>query len=255
MNQKQALQTFGRSGNPMFSDQTFSEKIIDVSLPKMTLQGTVNKVGISLLLVLLTAAYTWNQYFSYGADAIGALTIGGSLVGFVFALITIFKRTWAPVTAPLYALAKGFALGGISAMYEAQFAGITIQAVTLTFATMFGLLFAYKTGIIKPDQNFRLMLFSATFAVFAVYMLNIIMMFFGTSIGFIHDNGLFGIGFSLVVVCIAALNLVLDFDYIEQGAEAGAPKYLEWYGAFSLMVTLIWLYLEILRLLTKLRSR
>ena len=162
MNQKQALQTFGRSGNPMFSDQTFSEKIIDVSLPKMTLQGTVNKVGMSLLLVLLTAAYTWNQYFSYGADAIGALTIGGSLVGFVFALITIFKRTWAPVTAPLYALAKGFALGGISAMYEAQFSGITIQAVTLTFATMFGLLFAYKTGIIKPDQNFRLMLFSAT---------------------------------------------------------------------------------------------
>ena len=140
-------------------------------------------------------------------------------------------------------------------MYEAQFAGITIQAVTVTFATMFGLLFAYKTGIIKPDQNFRLMLFSATFAVFAVYMLNIIMMFFGTSIGFIHDNGLFGIGFSLVVVCIAALNLVLDFDYIEQGAEAGAPKCLEWYGAFSLMVTLIWLYLEILRLLANLRSR
>ena len=255
MNSKQALQTFGRSGNPMFSDKTFSETIIDAKIERMTLQGTVNKVGISLLLVMLSASYTWNQYFEYGPAAISTFMIGGSIVGLIFALITIFKRTWAPVTAPIYALAKGFALGGISAMYEAQFGGITMQAVTLTFATMFGLLFAYKTGIIKPDRNFMLMVFAGTFAIFAVYMVNFIMMFFGTSIGFIHDNGIFGIGFSLVVVAIAALNLVLDFDYIEQGAEQGAPKYLEWYGAFSLMVTLIWLYLEILRLLAKLRSR
>ena len=255
MNSRQALQTFGRSGNPMFSDKTFNETIIDVNVPKMTLQGTVNKVGISLILVLISAAYTWNQYFTYGPSSIGGITIAGSLIGLVFALITIFKKTWAPITAPLYALAKGFALGGISAMYEAQFGGITIQAVTLTFATMFGLLFDYKTGIIKPDKNFMLMVFAGTFAIFALYLVNFIMMFFGTSIGFIHSNGLFGIGFSLLVVCIAALNLVLDFDYIEQGAENNAPKYLEWYGAFSLMVTLIWLYLEILRLLSKLRSR
>ena len=255
MNSKQALQTFGRSGNPMFSDKTFSETIIDAKIERMTLQGTVNKVGISLLLVMLSASYTWNQYFEYGPAAISTFMIGGSIVGLIFALITIFKRTWAPVTAPIYALAKGFALGGISAMYEAQFGGITMQAVTLTFATMFGLLFAYKTGIIKPNRNFMLMVFAGTFAIFAVYMVNFIMMFFGSSIGFIHDNGIFGIGFSLVVVAIAALNLVLDFDYIEQGAEQGAPKYLEWYGAFSLMVTLIWLYLEILRLLAKLRSR
>ena len=255
MNSKQALRTFGRSGNPMFSDKTFSETIIDTKIERMTLQGTVNKVGISLLLVLLSASYTWTQYFDNGPSAIGPFMIGGSIVGLIFALITIFKRTWAPITAPLYALAKGFALGGISAMYEAQFGGITMQAVTLTFATMFGLLFAYKTGIIKPDKNFMLMVFAGTFAIFAVYMVNFIMMFFGASIGFIHDNGILGIGFSLVVVAIAALNLVLDFDYIEQGAEQGAPKYLEWYGAFSLMVTLIWLYLEILRLLAKLRSR
>ena len=255
MNSKQALQTFGRSGNPMFSDKTFSETIIDAKIERMTLQGTVNKVGISLLLVMLSASYTWNQYFEYGPAAISTFMIGGSIVGLIFALITIFKRTWAPITAPIYALAKGFALGGISAMYEAQFGGITMQAVTLTFATMFGLLFAYKTGIIKPNRNFMLMVFAGTFAIFAVYMVNFIMMFFGSSIGFIHDNGIFGIGFSLVVVAIAALNLVLDFDYIEQGAEQGAPKYLEWYGAFSLMVTLIWLYLEILRLLAKLRSR
>lgn len=255
MNSRQALKTFGRSGNPMFTSETFDETIIEGSVPKMTLQGTVNKVGISLILVLISAAFTWNQYFSFGPSSITGLTIGGSLIGLVFALITIFKKTWAPITAPLYALSKGFALGGISAMYEAQFGGITIQAVTLTFATMFGLLFAYKTGIIKPDKNFMLMVFAGTFAIFALYLVNFIMMFFGASIGFIHSNGLFGIGFSLLVVCIAALNLVLDFDYIEQGAENNAPKYLEWYGAFSLMVTLIWLYLEILRLLSKLRSR
>ena len=255
MNSKQALNTFGRSGNPMFSEKTFSETITDANMERMTLQGTVNKVGLSLLLVLLTASYTWSQFFTYGPQSVAPFMIGGSVTGLIFALITIFKRTWAPITAPIYALAKGFALGGISAMYESQFGGITMQAVTLTFATMFGLLFAYKTGIIKPDKNFLLMVFAGTFAIFALYLVNFIMMFFGASIGFIHDNGLFGIGFSLLVVCIAALNLVLDFDYIEQGAEQGAPKYLEWYGAFSLMVTLIWLYLEILRLLAKLRSR
>ena len=254
MNSKQALQTFGRSGNPMFSDKTFSEKIVDARAEKMTLQGTVNKVGISLILLILTASYTWNLYFSTNdPSSVSGLMIGGMIAGFVFALATIFKRTWAPITAPLYALSKGLALGGISAMYEAQFDGITIQAVSLTFATMFGLLFAYKTGIIKPDENFRLMIFAGTFAIFAVYMVNLIMSFFGTGISIINSTGPWGIVFSLVVVAIAALNLVLDFDYIEQGAEQGAPKYLEWYGAFSLMVTLIWLYLEILRLLSKLR--
>ena len=145
MNSKQALQKFGRSGNPMFSDKTFSETIIDAKIERMTLQGTVNKVGLSLLLVMLSASYTWTQYFDNGPASVGGYMIGGSIVGLIFALITIFKRTWAPVTAPMYALAKGFALGGISAMYEAQFGGITMQAVTLTFATMFGLLFAYKT--------------------------------------------------------------------------------------------------------------
>ena len=131
-------------------------------------QGTVNKVGLSLVLVLLTASYTWSQYFTYGPTSVAPFMIGGSITGLIFALITIFKRTWAPITAPIYALAKGFALGGISAMYESQFGGITMQAVTLTFATMFGLLFAYKTGIIKPDKNFLLMVFAGTFAIFAL---------------------------------------------------------------------------------------
>ena len=156
----------------------------------------------------------------------------------------------------MYAIAQGFFLGGISAIFEAQYPGIVIQAVGLTLGTLTSLLFLYKTGIVKPTENFRLMIVSATMGIVMLYFVSFIMNLFGSSgVGFIHSNGLFGIGFSLFVVGIAALNLVLDFDFIEQGSEVGAPKYMEWFGAFSLMVTLIWLYLEMLRLLAKLRSR
>ena len=168
----------------------------------------------------------------------------------------MFKRQWSGITAPMYAIAQGFFLGGISGIFEAQYPGIVIQAVGLTLGTLTSLLFLYKTGIVKPTENFRLMVASATMGIGMLYFVSIIMNMFGSSgIGFIHSNGIFGIGFSLFVVGIAALNLVLDFDFIEQGSEVGAPKYMEWFGAFSLMVTLIWLYLEMLRLLAKLRSR
>jgi len=184
------------------------------------------------------------------------IAIGGAIFGFGFALATIFKKTWASVTAPLYALSQGLFLGAISAIFELQFPGIVIQAVGLTMGTLASLLVLYKTGIIKPTENFRLMIVSATMGIALLYIVSMVMNMFGSSgIGFIHSNGLFGIGFSLFVVAIAALNLVLDFDFIEQGSEQGAPKYMEWFGAFSLMVTLIWLYLEMLRLLAKLRSR
>ena len=223
----------------------------------MTLQGTVNKTGILLLLVLITATYTWNQFFSTGLpETVMPIAIGGAIFGFGFALATIFKKTWASVTAPLYALSQGLFLGAISAIFELQFPGIVIQAVGLTMGTLASLLVLYKTGIIKPTENFRLMIVSATMGIALLYIVSMVMNMFGSSgIGFIHSNGLFGIGFSLFVVAIAALNLVLDFDFIEQGSEQGAPKYMEWFGAFSLMVTLIWLYLEMLRLLAKLRSR
>jgi uncharacterized YccA/Bax inhibitor family protein len=235
MSKHNALTTFGRSGNPMFrgeafkADATFAEA---ESKGRMTLAGTVNKTGILLILCLVTASFTWNLFFRTGDPA----AVSG-------------------ITAPLYALAEGLALGGISAMFEAQYPGIVIQAMGLTFGTLGVLLLAYKSGLIKPTENFRLMIFAATGGIALLYLVSFVMGFFGSSIGFIHSNGLFGIGFSLFVVAIAALNLVLDFDFIEQAAEQGAPKYLEWYGAFSLMVTLIWLYLEILRLLAKLRSR
>ena len=259
MANRTALQTFGRSGNPMFRsnafqpDATFDETD---STQRMTLAGAINKTGILLVLCLVSAGYVWNQFFqSSEPPAVNGLMMLGLLGGLAMAIVTIFKRQWAGLTAPAYALLQGLALGGISAMFELQYPGVVIQAVGLTFGTLAMLLLAYKTGLIKPTENFRLMIVAATGGIALLYLVSFVMGFFGSSVGFIHSNGLFGIGFSLFVVAIAALNLVLDFDFIEAGAEQGAPKYMEWYGAFSLMVTLVWLYLEILRLLAKLRSR
>ena len=251
-----ALQMFGRSGNPALSDTTFRSEGRAVG-ESMTLQGTVNKTGILLGILVLTAVYTWNLFFQTGNPAaVMPIAIGGAIGGFVLALITIFKKAWSPYTAPIYAALEGLFLGGISAIFEYQYPGIVIQATGLTLGTLASLLVLYKLGIIKPTENFRLMIVSATMGIAVLYLISMIMNMFGSSgIGFIHSNGLFGIGFSLFVVAIAALNLVLDFDFIEQGSELGAPKYMEWFGAFSLMVTLIWLYLEMLRLLAKLRSR
>ena len=247
---------FGRSGNPALSDSTFRSEGRAVG-QTMTLQGTVNKTGILLGILVLTAVYTWNLFFQTGNPAaVMPIATGGAIGGFVLALITIFKKAWSPYTAPMYAALEGLFLGGISAIFEYQYPGIVIQATGLTLGTLASLLVLYKLGIIKPTENFRLMIVSATMGIAVLYLISMIMNMFGSSgIGFIHSNGLFGIGFSLFVVAIAALNLVLDFDFIEQGSEMGAPKYMEWFGAFSLMVTLIWLYLEMLRLLAKLRSR
>jgi uncharacterized YccA/Bax inhibitor family protein len=223
----------------------------------MTLQGTVNRTGILLALVFVSASYTWSMFFSSGnPETVMPWAIGGAVVGLLLALVTMFKKQWSGITAPLYAIAEGLFLGAISAIFEAQYPGIVIQAVGLTLGTLASLLFLYKTGLVKPTENFRLMVTSATMGIGLLYLVSMMMNMFGSGgIGFIHSNGLFGIGFSLFVVAIAALNLVLDFDFIEQGSEMGAPKYMEWFGAFSLMVTLIWLYLEMLRLLAKLRSR
>ncbi len=256
MSQHNALRMFGRSGNPALRNAIFKNEGTATD-QVMTLQGTVNKTGILLVLVVVGATYTWNLFFQTGdAAAVMPIAIGGAIGGLIFALVTIFKKTWAGVTAPAYAVLQGLFLGGISAIFEAQFPGIVIQATGLTLGTLASLLLLYKLGIIKPTENFRLMIVSATMGIGLLYLVSFVMNMFGsTGIGFIHSNGLMGIGFSLFVVAIAALNLVLDFDFIEQGSEQGAPKYMEWFGAFALMVTLIWLYLEMLRLLAKLRSR
>jgi uncharacterized YccA/Bax inhibitor family protein len=226
----------------------------------MTLNGTVNKTGFLLLLTMLTAAFAWSQTMIDTPEgpmpAPGAMIylLGGAIGGLVLALVTAFKKEWSPVTAPLYALVEGFFLGAVSAMYNAQFQGIVLQAVMLTFAITFALLFAYRSGLIKATENFKLGIAAATGGIVLIYLATMALGFFGIKIPYIHESGIIGIGFSLFVVVIAALNLVLDFDFIESGVEAGAPKYMEWYGAFGLMVTLVWLYLEILRLLAKLRS-
>lgn len=251
-----------RSGNPVLKDSTFldlsSGGMVANRAGTMTLNGTVNKTGMLLLMTVLTAAFAWSQTMTpTGELAPGAMVYlwGGAIGGLVLALVTTFKKEWSPVTAPLYALVEGFFLGAISAIYNAQFQGIVLQAVMLTFGIMFALLFAYRTGLIKATENFKLGVAAATGGIMLIYLATIILGLFGINIPFIHESGLIGIGFSLFVVVIASLNLVLDFDFIESGVEAGAPKYMEWYGAFGLMVTLVWLYLELLRLLSKLQSR
>ena len=171
------------------------------------------------------------------------------------AAVPIAPKIPAPITAPIYAVLEGLFLGGLSSMFEARFPGIAVQAIFGTFGTMAGLLLAYRTGLIKATENFRLGVFAATAGIAMLYLVSIVMGFFGKSIPFIHQSGAIGIGFSVFVVIIAALNLVLDFDFIEKGEEVGAPKYMEWYAAFGLLVTLVWLYVEMLRLLSKLRSR
>ena len=220
----------------------------------MTLQGTVNKTGILLFLTFATALYTWNMAMSQPGTAMTWM-IGGAIAGFVFAIITSFKPAWSPITGSLYALAEGLFLGGISAMYEKQFHGIALQAILLTGGTCLALLAAYSMRLIRATENFKLGIFAATGGIALVYLVSMVLGFFGIQIPYIHESGLIGIGFSAVVVIIAALNLVLDFDFIENGCTHGAPKYMEWYAAFGLLVTLVWLYVEILRLLSKLARR
>jgi uncharacterized YccA/Bax inhibitor family protein len=218
----------------------------------MTIQGTVNKTGLALLILFMSASWTWGSAMT-GHNP-GILMTLGLIGGFIAALVTIFKKHLAPITTPIYSILEGLALGGISAIFERQYPGIVTQAVMLTFGTLLALLMAYKAGV-KPSENFKLGIVAATGGIALVYLVSMVMGFFGASIPFVHQSGFLGIGFSIFVVIIAALNLVLDFDFIEQGASQGAPKYMEWYGAFGLMVTLIWLYMEILRLLAKLQNR
>jgi uncharacterized YccA/Bax inhibitor family protein len=238
-----------RSGNPALNKKTF-ENLTNTSGGVMTLDGAVNKTAISLLLLMCAAYYTYSN---------GNLSLiwPGFIGGFIVAMITIFKKEWSPVTVPVYAVLEGLALGGISSVYAHEYTGIVQQAIFLTFGIFATLLFAYKTKVIKPTENFKLGVFAATGGIAIVYLASFIMSMFGSGMSIMSpDNSSWmSIGFSLFVVVIASLNLVMDFDYIEDAVDNGAPKYMEWYGAFGLLVTLVWLYLEILRLLAKLSGR
>jgi uncharacterized YccA/Bax inhibitor family protein len=241
-----------RTSNPILKEKVFSQTLHGVET--MTLQGAVNKTVVLLALVVIGAGYTWNLFYNQGPEAIYPWLMTGVIGGFLVAMVTIFKPSWSPVLAPAYASLEGLALGGISAYFEARYPGIVLQAVALTFGTLFCLLLAYKSRLIRVTENFRLGVVAATGGIALVYLIGFVGSFFGWQLPYIHESGIIGIGFSLFVVVIASLNLVLDFDFIERG-DGRAPKFMEWYAAFGLIVTLVWLYLEILRLLAKLRSR
>ena len=254
-----------RTGNPALNDNVFldARKQSIGHSGSMTIDGTVSKSTILLFLVMGTAYFSWQASFpsqTYG-DAVApmfapsAFLWGGMIGGLVFALITIFKKTWAPVTAPIYAVFEGAFLGALSASFELRYPGIVTQAVFGTFGVFLALLMVYRSGMIAVTDNFRLGVAAATGGIFIVYMATMLLGFFGINIPYIHGSGIVGIGFSVFVIVIASMNLVLDFDFIENGEKMGAPKYMEWYAAFGLLVTLIWLYIEILHLLAKLRER
>jgi uncharacterized YccA/Bax inhibitor family protein len=252
-----------KTSNPAFAGKTFEGTATHVGYggyspaygSAMTISGTVNKAGILMLCVLATAMWTWNQFFTAGnAAAVGGYIAIGAFGGFIVAMVTIFKKEWSPVTAPIYALLEGLFLGSLSAMFEMRYPGIAIQSVALTFGTCFALLMAYRSGLIRPTAKFTMGIVAATGGIAIVYFASMILGLFHVQIPGIFGSGPIGILFSVAVVIIAALNLILDFGAIEDGAMRGAPKYMEWYSAFGLMVTLIWLYLEIIRLLSKLRD-
>ncbi len=252
-----------KSSNPALSKSVFSRVQTGAQTDVMTIEGTVNKTGLMFLILAFAAAFTWRKFFGvyeYGAaegafSVVAPWLIGGGIGGFIVAIITVFSPRYSNITAPIYALLEGLFLGGISAFFEAQYPGLVMRAVALTFGVFFIMLFLFRSGKIRATGKFRMAIVAATGAIALIYFVSFIAGMFGASVGFLHGNSLFSIGFSLVVVGIAALNLILDFDFIQRGAEGGAPKIMEWYGAFGLMVTLVWLYIEILRLLSKLASR
>lgn len=238
-----------RSGNPTLSEKMFQDTgVSDASQGAMTINGTVNKIGILFLLLLIGASISWYQPSQ-------AFIWLGAIGGFIVAIVTVFKKEWSPVTAPLYSVLEGLFLGAISMVYANMYEGIVFNAVALTLGIFAAMLITYRSGLIEVTQKFRMGIMAAIGGIALVYLASIVLGFFGINLSLVTGTGMFGIGFSLVVVGVAALNLVLDFDLIERGAEANAPKYYEWYTAFGLIITLVWLYLELLRLLSKLQRR
>ncbi len=250
-----------KSGNP-----TLTQKMFDKGLSvegemqgTMTVRGTLNKFGFLLLMVIAGAAYNWHMYQEGQQSMVSTLMMVGIFGGLIVAIAIIFKPNWAGYLAPLYGLLEGLFIGGISAILNAAFAekypGLIMQAVGLTFGVAISMFLLYNFRIIKATERFKSVIMTATLGIGIFYLLTMVLGFFGVNVSFMHDSSMLSIGISVFIVGIAALNLILDFDMIEKGAERGAPKFMEWFGAFGLMVTLVWLYLEILRLLSKLSSR
>ncbi len=251
---------FGKSSNPILQNKAFSKETAFTKNKVMTVNGAIEKTGILIFILIISAAYTWKMFFNSG-DAETAMSsmsvwmIGGLVGGFIVALVTMFMKKYAGFLAPIYAILEGLFLGALSAFFESMYPGIVMNAVLGTFATFLFMLVAYRSGLIKVTDKLRSIIIAATGAVFIMYLMSWILGVFGVNVGMMHDDGMLSIGISVVVIVIAALNLLLDFDFIEKGSAMGAPKYMEWYSAFGILVTLVWLYLEILKLLSKLQGR
>ena len=252
-----------KSSNPVFGTNIFNQAVTSADEGVMTVKGTINKTAIMLAIVIFAATFTWRKFMGAidpalpGAMPEGVLPwmLGGAIGGFIVALITVFSPRRAAMTAPIYAVLQGLFLGAVSAMFEAMYPGLVVRAVSLTFGVFIIMLLLFRSGTIRATEKFKTVILAATGGIALVYLVSFVAGMFGANFGFMHGNGMVSIGFSLVVVVVAALNLILDFDMITKGSQARAPQYMEWYGAFGLMVTLIWLYLEMLRLLSKLSSR
>ncbi len=249
-----------KSGNPALSEKRFKDTILDNVVSHenaMTLKGTLNKFGFLFLMVMGSAFYSWKEF--EGGGNVQPLILIGAIGGLVVAIVLMFKKEWSPYLAPAYALLEGLFVGAISAYYNFAFADqapyIVMNAVGLTFGTCIAMYLLYSFKIIKATQKFKSIIITATAGIAIFYLISFALSFFGITIPFLHEGSAMGIGFSLFVVVLAAMNLILDFDMIENGVEMGAPKYMEWFGAFGLLVTVVWLYLEILRLLSKISSR
>ncbi|MCG7855704.1 Bax inhibitor-1/YccA family protein [Flavihumibacter sp.] len=246
-----------KSGNPTLSEKRFDMSLTGDLSDTMTEKGTMNKFLFLFFMVMASAVFTWNA-FNQGVNVFPWM-IGAAIGGLILALVISFKPKLGPYLAPPYGLLQGVFVGGLSATFSNAFAttapGIVMQAVALTFGTVLAMFILYRTGIIKATQKFKSIVFTATAGIAIFYLIAFVLRLFNINIAFLHEGSLMGIGFSLFVVAIAALNLILDFDMIENGVAKGAPKYMEWFAAFGLLVTIVWLYIEMLRLLGKLNSR
>ncbi len=246
-----------KSGNPALNEKFFQKSLQVDHSDVMTERGTLNKFGFLMILVLASSFFTWNSF--YQGKNVFPWIIASAIVGLILAFVISFRPKWSSYLVPAYGLVEGVFVGGISAFYNYAFAekapGIIMQAVGLTFGVVVAMYLLYRFRIIKATEKFKAILFTATAGIALFYVMAIILRYFGIQMPLIHESTTMGIAFSLIVVSVAALNLILDFDMIEKGVVMGAPKYMEWFGAFGLLVTIVWLYIEILRLLSKFASR
>ena len=250
-----------RTANPALNDRAFNEEAYAsgrTGAHAMTVNGAVAKTGFLTAILLAAAGIAWMTIFPMGVGSNlpvrGDYAIGGLIGGLIAGIVMIFRPKSSPIAAPIYAAFEGLFLGAISGLISGQFQGIVLQAAMLTVGVLVAMLLAYTSGLVRATEKFKTGVLAATGAVCMVYLATMVLSLFGVGIPYIHASGPIGIGFSVVVIVIAALNLVLNFDVIEQGARSGAPKYMEWYAAYGLLATLVWLYIEIVRLLIKLRT-